>query len=59
MLSSVDPCEDFYEHVCGGWIHETLVPPESAAIDVFIEAQRNVQDEIMGTFFAYRDRRGI
>ncbi|EEC09063.1 hypothetical protein IscW_ISCW019178 [Ixodes scapularis] len=48
MLSSVDPCEDFYEHVCGGWIYDRRVPVDKVLLDVRTETQRAIDDKIIG-----------
>ncbi|KAG0414862.1 hypothetical protein HPB47_007980 [Ixodes persulcatus] len=43
----VDPCQDFYAHVCGGWINTTDIPSDAVGIDVLSEAQMALNLEVM------------
>ncbi|XP_074116177.1 membrane metallo-endopeptidase-like 1 [Cotesia typhae] len=48
MNKSVDPCEDFYEYVCGQWKNEDLIPPWESTWSVFHKYQLLVSERIKG-----------
>ncbi|KAH7948469.1 hypothetical protein HPB52_022979 [Rhipicephalus sanguineus] len=48
MTDSILPCEDFYEHVCGGWLRGTKVPRHRYFTSTRLEAQWAVESSIIG-----------
>lgn len=48
LLNELDPCEDFYDFVCGGWMKMSKVPPEEVIKTVASDIHRRVEDEISG-----------
>lgn len=55
-----EACEDFYEHVCGGWTRMAKVAPDEVFKSVARDMRRAVEDQVSeilnNTVISYRDQ---
>jgi len=48
MDRSVDPCEDFYQYVCGGWMEKNPVPADQSRWSVYAKMADENQRYLWG-----------
>ncbi|KAH6934141.1 hypothetical protein HPB50_020679 [Hyalomma asiaticum] len=60
LISFMEPCEDFYEFICGGWMKAARVPHEEVVYSSLSDVHRRVENEISdilnNTVISYRDQ---
>uniref|UniRef100_A0A1W7RA36 Neprilysin n=1 Tax=Hadrurus spadix TaxID=141984 RepID=A0A1W7RA36_9SCOR len=44
--SNIDPCEDFYNHCCGGWLKENPLPNNTEIYSVFNKLESEISEYI-------------
>lgn len=48
LTAFLEPCEDFYEFICSGWMKTTKVPQDQVIQSIVSDVHRRVEDEITG-----------
>lgn len=48
MDETVDPCEDFFEFACGGFLKKTIIPDDKTTISRFNEISDELQLKLRG-----------
>jgi putative endopeptidase len=48
MDRSVDPCVDFFQYSCGGWIKRNPIPPDQSSWDTYSKMQDENRERLRG-----------
>jgi predicted metalloendopeptidase len=48
MDRTIDPCVDFFQYACGGWIKNNPIPPDQSAWDLYSKMEDENKEKLRG-----------
>src|ERR1700684_126219 len=48
MDRTIDPCADFFQYSCGGWIKRNPIPPDQSSWDTYSKMQDENRERLRG-----------
>jgi predicted metalloendopeptidase len=48
MDPTADPCEDFFQYACGGWIKKNPIPTSKSSWSLFDITNQNLEEFLRG-----------
>lgn len=59
LNEKVDPCDDFYEFSCGGWLDSQVIPDDRTSVSVFSQLQDDLNHKLRSKLQSESDHRSI
>lgn len=55
MDETVDPCDNFYQFACGGWIKTHPIPDDKSSVSQYSEGRDAIKLQLKSKYFFHFD----